>query len=400
MATYKITDSIYSVGVLNPNMRIFDIVMATEYGTTYNSYVVKGGEKTALIDTCHKTYFRAYQDNINDVADIEKIDYIIMNHNEPDHSGVLSKLIELNPNLTVVASQAGALYLKNITNCPDMKVQVVKDGDEIDLGGKKLKFIIAPFLHWPDSMFTWCEDDKVLFSCDFFGCHYCEPYGFDVNVAYPKAYEIALRGYYDAIFAPFAPYVRKGMDKIRDLDPDFICTSHGPILTKGGNIEHVKEMYELWSRPAKKEGTTIPVFYCTAYGNTGILAEAIRDGILSVLPDAKVPVYDINDHKMDELAAQLNGSDAFAIGSPTLNRAAVPPVLQLLSHLDMINNQKKPCLVFGSYGWSGEAVPMLTTYLKALKFNVFGDGCRAVFVPSEEEIARAKAYGADFAKAL
>ena len=103
---------------------------------------------------------------------------------------------------------------------------------------------------------------------------------------------------------------------------------------------------------------------------------------------------------MGELAAQLNGSDAFVIGSPTLNRAAVPPVLQLLSHLDMINNQKKPCMVFGSYGWSGEAVPMLTTYLKAMKFNVFGDGCRAVFVPSEEEIAAAKAYGADFAKTL
>ena len=400
MASYKITDSIYSVGVLNPNMRIFDIVMETEYGTTYNSYIVKGSEKTALVETCHKTYFRAYQDNINEVADINKIDYVIMNHNEPDHSGVLAKLFDLNPNLTVIASQAGALYLKNITNRPGLKVQVVKDGDTLDLGGKKLQFRIAPFLHWPDSMFTWCEEDKVLFSCDFFGCHYCEPYGFDVNVAYPKAYEIALKGYYDAIFGPFGSYVRKGLDKIKDIDPEFICTSHGPILTKGGNIQHVKEMYEFWSRPAKNEATTIPVFYCTAYGNTGILANAIKEGILSVLPDAQVPVYDINDYEMGELAAQLNGSDAFAIGSPTLNRAAVPPVLQLLSHLDMINNQKKPCMVFGSYGWSGEAVPMLTTYLKAMKFNVFGDGCRAVFVPSEEEIAAAKAYGADFAKTL
>ena len=141
----KITDNIFNVGVLNPNIRVADIVVKTNNGTSYNSYIVKGSDKTALIETAHKDYFENYLKNIQEIISIDQIDYIIMNHNEPDHSGSISKLIELNPNLTIVTSPAGAIYLKNITNKTDLNIKIVKDGDSLNLGNKTLKFISAPF---------------------------------------------------------------------------------------------------------------------------------------------------------------------------------------------------------------------------------------------------------------
>ena len=176
MSAVKITEGIYSVGIMNPNMRVFDIVMKTDSGTSYNSYLVRGSEKTALIETCHESFFEEYLENIKEVCKFEEIDYIVMNHNEPDHSGSLAKLLELMPNAQLIASIAGANYLKNITNRCDLDIHKVKDGEVLDLGGLSLTFLSAPNLHWPDSMFTWVKEANTLFTCDFLGCHYCEPY--------------------------------------------------------------------------------------------------------------------------------------------------------------------------------------------------------------------------------
>ena len=400
MSATKVTDHIWSVGILNPNMRVFDIVMTTDYGTSYNSYVLKGSEKNALIECCHKTYFNQYLANIREAIDPEKIDYIVLNHNEPDHTGCLAQLLEFAPNATLVVSKAGSIYLKNITNRPDIKVQVAKDGDSIDLGGRSMRFISAPFLHWPDSMFTWVEEEKTLFSCDFLGAHYCEPYTFDYSMTYPKKYEAAFKNYYDAIFGPFKPYVLAGLEKIKDLPIEFVCNSHGPIITRGGRLDYVREQYEIWSQPQKNERLTVPIFYTSAYGNTRQIAKAIQAGILEVKPEAEVVTYDIIKHDMAELSALLNRSDAFALGSPTINGDAVPPAWILLSHVDAVNNKKKPVLVFGSYGWSGEAVPNLTARLTGLKMKVFGEGMKVCFVPSEADLEQAKALGKDFAESL
>ena len=156
MPVRQITDAISTVGILNPIMRIFDVVMRTDYGTTYNSYIVRGKDKTALIETCHLTYFDQYLENIRAVCPPEEIDYIILNHCEPDHTGVMARLTELCPHAEILVSQAGSLYIRHITNNPDLPVRVVKDGETLDLGGHTLQFRMAPFLHWPDSMFTWC----------------------------------------------------------------------------------------------------------------------------------------------------------------------------------------------------------------------------------------------------
>lgn len=396
----KITNNIFSVGVLNPALRVFDVVMRTEFGTSYNSYIIKGCEKTALVEVCHASFFEYYLDNIKEVCDPAEIDYIVLNHCEPDHSGALRKMLELCPKAKVVVSRAGSIYLKGITNLTDFRVVIAKDGDIIDLGERELKFISAPFLHWPDSMFTWCEQEKALFSCDFFGCHYCEPNLFDIHMTYDKSYEKELKNYFDGIFGPFLSYVRAGLEKIADLDIKINLNSHGPVLTKNGKLPYVMKMYKQWSMLKQSDTKKIPIFYCSAYGNTGKIANALRGGVKSVLSDAEVKIYDINEYDIAFLSSELMQSDAFMIGSPTINADAVPPVWVLLSHVDAINIKKRPAFVFGSFGWSGEAVPNIITRLENLKVKVFGEGFKVNFVPTDEDLEKAEQQGKEFAQML
>lgn len=400
MGYTKIIDDVYYIGVLNPSLRVFDIVMSTEYGTSYNSYVVKGSEKTAIIESAHDEYFEYYLDNLEKIIDVNSIDYIIMNHNEPDHSGSVAKFLKLNPNITLVATQVGAVYLKNIINDDSINIKVVEDGETLSLGNKTLKFIKAPFLHWPDTMFTWLEEDNILFPCDFLGAHYCEPQIMDTMCKKPPAYEVAYRGYYDAIFKPFKKYVLEGLEKIKDLDIKIACTSHGPILTKGCYLEGNIAKYLEWSTEDTSALKNIPMFYCSAYGNTEKLAHSISEGIREVREDVVVELYDIIKHDMGELGQKLNESYAFLLGSPTLNKDAVPPVWQLLSHIDAINISKRKAAIFGSYGWSGEAFNNLAGRLKGLRVDLYPEPFKATLVVSEEDLIKAKEYGKEFAKTL
>lgn len=400
MAAFKIKDGVYSVGVLNPNMRIFDVVMKTEFGTSYNAYLLTG-EKNVLIDTVHARFFEEYIENIRSVIDPAKIDYLIMDHNEPDHSGSIAKLLALAPNIKILSSPAGKIYIGPIANDPGIHVEAVKDGGTLDIGGgKTLRFISAPFLHWPDSMFTWLPAEKIVFTCDFLGSHYCEPRMYDRLVAYPDYLGDAFRNYFNAIFGPFKPYVLKGLEKLNALDAELVCTSHGPILTKGVFLEKAKALYGEWSRPAAHAKKSVPIFYCSAYGNTGKLAQEIAEGIRGARPDADVSVHDLNYSDMPRMKALMNESDAFLLGSPTINKDAVPPVWEMACAVDAVNCKGKPAAAFGSYGWSGEAVPGLTTRLRALKMNVSEDGFVCRFVPSKEELAAARDFGGRFAKAL
>ena len=396
----KITDNIFNVGILNPNVRVADIVVKTDNGTSYNSYIVTGSDKTALIETAHKDYFENYLKNIQEIISISQIDYIIMNHNEPDHSGSISKLIELNPNLTIVTSPAGAIYLKNITNKTDLNIKIVKDGDSLSLGNKTLKFISAPFLHWPDSMFTWLIEEKVLFSCDFLGCHYCEPYILDTNITDKDAYLSSLQIYYSAIFSPFKKYVLNGLSKINDLEISFVCPSHGPVLTKDGILFEIIKKYKDWSNDNKNSTPTIPIFYCSAYGNTERIAKAISEGIKNQLPNINVPLYNVIKHNISDLANELNLSDAFLIGSPTINKNSVSPIWNLLSTIDVINNTKKSVATFGSFGWSGEATEQISNYMSSMKVSVFEEKFKVCFIPTEQDIKNAISFGEKFAKSL
>ncbi len=398
MAAEKITDRIYSVGVQNPDLRVFDIVMATKYGTSYNSYVVKG-EEVALIEASHADFEGEYEANIREVVDPANIKYIILNHTEPDHSGALRDLLKLCPQATVLATAVALNYLKNIVNEP-FNSRPVKDGEVLDLGGVTLTFAPSPLLHWPDSMFTYCPEEKTLFSCDVFGSHYSSKSMLDKEIDNVDGYKEAFKGYYDAIFGPFKPFVVAGMAKIAKFPFETVCPSHGPVLTKDGQLPDVLDSYRAWSKVTKNAVRTVPVFYCSAYGCTAKLAKAIADGVKEVIPDAACETYNLIENDMADMRAKVNSADAFAVGSPTLNADAVPPVWDLLAGVDAINCRKKPVAVFGSFGWSGEAVPNLIARLTGLKTAVVGEGLKVCFVPTDADLEAAKEYGRQLASAI
>lgn len=397
MATLKLKEGIISVGVLNPNMRIFDIIMKTDYGTSYNAYVVKG-EKTALIDTVHARFFDDYLENVQSVVDIKEVDYIISNHTEPDHSGSIRRMLELNPNITIVSTMAGKKYLDAIANCSFQSI-VVKDGETLDLGGKTLTFRVAPFLHWPDSMFTYVQEDKVLFSCDMFGCHYCEPRMLDSKIAYPEKYEQAFLEYYEAIFSPFKEFVLAGIEKIKGLDFDMVCTSHGPVLVS--HIDACIEKYKLWSADYKpaNDPKKIVMVYVSAYGCTKRLGEEIRRGILDT-GVFDVALINANEEALTSIKEKIDKADAVLFGSPTINKDALKPIWDVLSVVEVLKNKDKPCGIFGSYGWSGEGFKMLEERVKGLKLKLIGESVRANFVPNDEELKQAYDWAVGFAKQL
>lgn len=386
----KLKDNIFSVGVLNPGLRVFDIIMLTEYGTTYNAYLVKG-EKTALIETVHENSFDEYLENIEALVNVKDIDYIILNHTEPDHTGSVRKILEINPNITVISTAAGNKYISAISNSK-FNSKIVKSNDTLDLGnGKVLKFIVAPFLHWPDSMFTYLESDKVLFSCDFLGAHYCEPNMIDTRIKYPQKYEGAFKYYFDAIFGPFKKSVLDGLDKIKDLDIDMICTSHGPVLTE--KIEVAKSKYRLWCEEALKpnERKKCLILYVSAYGYTKKLADAAFEQ-LNLSNKYDVKMINVIEEDMSKIKEEIDKSDAIMLGSPTINRDALKPIWDVLSCTDAIINRGKPVAIFGSYGWSGEAVPMLKARAESLGLKVVGDGFKTVFNPTQEDLEKMKEY--------
>jgi len=394
MAAIKIKDGIYSVGVLNPNLRVFDIVMKTDYGTSYNAYIIKR-EKTVLVETCHERFFDAFMENISEVTDVRDIDYIVLNHTEPDHAGCLERILAINPEITVISTVPASKYLRGICNT-DFKSITVKDGQTIDIGQCELKFITAPFLHWPDSMFTYVESEKTVFTCDFLGCHYCEPLMFDDAVAYKSAYDDALLCYYNDIFSPFKKNVLDGLAKLGELNADIICPSHGPVLRSGA--DEVISKYENWSKAGVKEGKNIVIAYVSAYGYTRALAEELAKGAREA--GAQTHIYDIIACDTAEVLKKIDGADGIMLGSPTINRDALPPVMNLLNGIGAIKNRGKAVLAFGSYGWSGEAVDTIGKRAETLGLKPFGDSFKVNFKPTPDDLQKAQSIGREFAEAL
>jgi flavorubredoxin len=221
----KVSEKVSWIGVLDKDIVTFDIVMETKYGTTYNSYFINADKKT-VVDTVKQGFKDVYFQKIKELTDPSEIEYIICNHTEPDHSGSLSHLLDLAPNATVVGSGQALNYLGEMLGKP-FKSLKVKDGDAIDLGNMTLKVIGAPNLHWPDTIYTYLEEEKILFSCDSFGAHFCHEDMFDDKVG---NYDEAFNYYFDVILKPYSKFMVKAIEKIKPLEIDTICTGHGPIL--------------------------------------------------------------------------------------------------------------------------------------------------------------------------
>ena len=243
-----IKDGVYWIGALDPGLVVFDIVIPTKHGTTYNAYLVRG-EKIAVIETVKSYCVDGFISKIRSLVRPEDIDYIIINHTEPDHSGGLIRLMELAPNAIPVFSRGARTFVKNIMH-KEFDYKEVKAGDSIDLGGKVLKFIQAPFLHWPDTMFTYLETDKILFPCDAFGSHYCSDKRFNDELGSKEDAFTAYEFYYDTILRPFKKHVLDALENIKDIDIDIIAPSHGPILRE--DLDKYINAYREWAGKTKK----------------------------------------------------------------------------------------------------------------------------------------------------
>ncbi|MEN8225525.1 MAG: FprA family A-type flavoprotein [Bacteroidota bacterium] len=390
----EVTPDVHWVGVLDYDIVTFDVVMETKYGTTYNSYFINA-EKKALIETSKEKFWDTYIEKIKSLVDPAEIEYIILDHTEPDHSGNLMNLLKLAPNATVVGSGNAIRYLEDIFE-PGFKHIKVKDGDSLSLGNKTLKFIGAPNLHWPDTIYTYLEEDKLLFSCDSFGSHYCHEAMYDDLVG---DFSDAFKYYFDVIIKPFSKYMLKAIDKIRPLDIKAICTGHGPILRD--NWKKWVDISEQYAREAIEypEDNRVFIPYVSAYHKTGVIAESIAKGIQKV-EGMIVETCDIETTPLGELDAMMAKCKAVIVGSPTINQNILLPVYKLFAVINPIRDRKKLAGGFGSYGWSGEGEKIISTNLQSLKLQYFQDGVFVKFSPGSDDLKKAEDYGEAFAKTL
>ena len=392
----KIKDGVHWVGVLNPDLRVFDVIMRTDWGTSYNSYLIQGKEKTALVDTVKDSFFGDHAANIRALCDPAKIDYIVINHTEPDHSGSLAAFLKEAVNATVVCSKPASIYLKNIVN-EKFDCEAVTDGDEIDLGGKTLKFISVPFLHWPDSMFTYIVEDRILLSGDVFGFHFAADNVFDDKTPLTDEMVESQKYYFDVIMGPFKNYVLNAVKKARELDIDVIGPSHGPVLRT--TAKDAVDRYEAWSQDVlnKNDPKKVYVGYVSCYGYTRQLAERIYQSLTDSGLDAEI--QDISLIPAAEAAEKIHRADGFAIGSPTLNRDVLKPVWDVLTSLSAFQIKGKKAVCFGSFGWSGEATKYMSERVRNMGAEVVATSV-AKLKPDDAELEEASAAGNKLAASL
>ena len=392
MKTLELRDGFYWAGIVDDNLRVFDIIMYTEFGTTYNSYVWKAGDKVVLFETAKEKFFDEYLDKLKEIIDVTKIDYLIVDHTEPDHAGSIGRLLEYSPQMKIVATGCAIGFLKEIVN-HDFTSIAVKDNQTMEIGGKTLRFLVVPNLHWPDTMYTYIEEEQLLVTCDSFGSHY----GFhDVlasKVTDQEGYMRATKYYFDCIIGPFKPFMLKALDKVRQLDVSMICPGHGPVIDE--NIDRMYNIYEDWCtvvNPNRKKTVIIP--YVSAYGYTKQLAEEISRGIQDS-GDIDVRSYDLVEADQDKVLEELGFADGILFGTPTIVGEALKPIWDLTTSMFAGTHGGKLASAFGSYGWSGEGVPHIIERLKQLRMKVV-DGLKIRFKPGENNLLDAYEYGYNF----
>ncbi|MFH1120990.1 MAG: FprA family A-type flavoprotein [Bacteroidota bacterium] len=389
-----VTKDVKWVGVLDYDIVSFDVVMETKYGTTYNSYFIDA-EKKAVIDTTKNKFCDAFLDKIKSVCDPATIEFIVLNHTEPDHSGTLDDLLKLAPKATVVGSGNAIRYLKDMLG-HDFKHQQVKDGDTLSLGNKTLKFIGAPNLHWPDTIYTYLPEDKLLFTCDSFGAHFCNELMFDDLVG---NYDEAFQYYYDVILKPYSKFLLKAIEKIKPLDIGQICTGHGPILRTTWR-ERVLQSETLSDEAMKiREKRRVFIPYVSAYHNTALLAESIAEGIRSS-GDIDVYTCDIENEGLGYIDEQLSRASGLIVGSPIINQNILLQIYQLFALINPLRDKGKLAGAFGSYGWSGEGFKLIESNLANLKLKMVDENLFVKFTPHNPELEKARAYGYNFGKLL
>ncbi|MBN2604222.1 MAG: FprA family A-type flavoprotein [Bacilli bacterium] len=392
MKQLKLKENLYWIGTVDHELREFDVVLNTPWGTTYNSYLVIGSEKKAIIDTVKHTKIEEYLAQLSTIVDIKDVDYLIVNHAEPDHTGSIKRLLELNPNLIIVGSNRAIHNVRDITNMTFESIGV-KDGSTLCLGDKTFKFYNAIMLHWPDTIYSYLVEDKTLFTCDSFGAHYALDVPLQSNIIDEEEYQKAFHYYYEHIFGPFKKYYLDAIAKIEDLEIDLVCVGHGPILDSDPwKVIHYSRELSLIKNTNPKPLIIIP--YVTSYGYTKLLAEKIYEGLKT--RDFDVEMYNLTYSDIDAVFDRLKVADGILFGSTTMLGDALFPIWQLLIRLNPFIHGIKFGSVFGSYGWSGEGITNVDARLSQLKMKTIPP-FKLKFQPSEQELENLNVFIEDFA---
>jgi len=385
----EIAPNIYDVGIIDWNTRDFHGYV-TPRGVTYNSYLLVD-EKICLIDTVKEPFTEEYLLKISKVVPLAAIDYVIVNHVEPDHSGALPKIAELAPDAVFYITQQGKA--EAIQHYGDrFNFVVVKEGDRLSLGKRELCFLPLPMLHWPDSMATYCREEQMLFSNDAFGQHYCTSKRFDDEVDEAILFYEAQK-YFANILYPYARLVNKALQKVASLPLKMIAPSHGVIWRS--KIDSIAKKYEAWGKGAKND--TLLIVYESMWGGTEKIARAIAFGAAAA--GVPVKVFRLNSSDESEIVAELITAGGLLCGSPTLNSGMMPAAAGFLTYLKGLRPTGKLAAAFGTYGWNGGAQKDMEELLGKAGFEL-EQGFNAKWKPRQEDCSQAEQFGYEFALKL
>lgn len=355
----QLKPGIYAVGAIDWDRRLFDELIPLPDGTSYNAYLVKAGEKTTLLDTVDPTKTTVLIDNLLKLG-IDKIDYVIAHHAEQDHSGSIPDVLMLYPNAKVVTNPKCKGMLIDLLNIDEDKFITVDDGETLSLGDKTLQFVYVPWVHWPETLATYLQEDKILFPCDFFGSHLAASGLFVDDEA--VVYEAAKR-YYAEIMMPFRTQIKKNLEKIEPLDIEIIASSHGPIYN---NPRFIIDAYKDWTSDRVKNEVVLP--YISMHASTGKMVDYFVDALIERAITVKQ--FDLAATDIGKLAMALVDAATIVIGSPTVLTAAHPQVAYAAILANALRPKTKFASIIGSYGWGGRMVEQITSLISNLKVEI------------------------------
>lgn len=394
--SFKINDTVTWVGKIDWELKKFHgDEYSTHKGSSYNSYLIKD-EKIVLIDTVWEPFTKEFTANLKKEVDVQKIDYIVINHSEVDHSGALVDLMKEIPDTPIYCTKSGARILKGHYH-QDWNFVEVKTGDTLDLGKNKLTFIETPMLHWPDTMFTYLSGENILFSNDGFGQHYASEFMYNDKVDQAELYEEALK-YYANILTPFSKQVIKKIEEILsfNLPVDMICPSHG-VIWRDNPIQIVNKYLE-WANDYKENQVTI--VYDSMWNATRRMAECIAEGITSNNKDVTVKVINSAKSDKNDIVVEVFKSKIILIGSSTINNGILSSTASILEIIKGLKFKNKDGAAFGSYGWSGEAIKLMIEELEKAGINIINTGIRELWNPDEDALNRCRDFGKTIAEVL
>jgi anaerobic nitric oxide reductase flavorubredoxin len=397
--TFKINNNVTWVGKIDWELRKFHgEELSAHRGSTYNSYLVRGSEKTVLIDTVWRPFAAEFIANLKKEIDLNEIDYIVANHGETDHSGSLPELLREIPGTPVYCSNAGVKSLRGQYH-EDWNFHPVKTGDKIDLGGgREIIFVEAKMLHWPDSMFCYLTGDNILFPNDAFGQHYATEYMFNDLVDQCELFSEAIK-YYANILTPFSKLVTAKIKEVvgMNLPVDMICPSHGVIWRE--NPLQIVNKYTEWADNYQENQVTI--IYDTMWDGTRKAAEAIATGIKEANDIINIKLYNAARSDTNDIITEIFKSKGIVIGSPTINKGVLHSIASLMDMAKGLSFQEKKGAAFGCYGWSGESVRLINGLLEEAGFELINkEGLRMMWNPDQDAIAACIAYGKEIGSAL